>query len=103
MNIRKGDTVMVIAGRDKGKKGKVRRTFPSESRVVVDSINMIKRHTKPRGAARQAGIVEQEAPIHISNVMLICSKCNNPVRVGSRLLEDGKKVRVCLSCHEVVD
>lgn len=103
MKIRKGDTVMVIAGKDSGKKGKVRRVLPSENQIVADGINMIKRHTKPRGVARQAGIIEREAPVNISDVMLVCGKCNRPVRVGFRLLGDGKKTRICRSCHEVID
>ena len=103
MKIRKNDTVMVISGKDKGKKGKVRFAFPKKERVVVEGINMIKRHTKARRMTRQAGIIEREAPLHLSKVMLICSKCNRPTRVGSRFLEDGKKVRVCSSCHEVID
>jgi large subunit ribosomal protein L24 len=103
VKIRKGDTVMVIAGKDSGKKGKVRRVLPSENQIVADGINMIKRHTKPRGVARQAGIIEREAPVNISDVMLVCGKCNRPVRVGFRLLGDGKKTRICRSCHEVID
>ncbi len=103
MKIRKDDTVLVIAGKDKGKKGKVRRALPEESRVIVDGVNTVKRHMRPRGTVRQAGIIEREAPIHISNVMLICSKCNHPTRIGFRLLEDGKKIRICRHCNEVID
>lgn len=103
MKIRKDDTVLVIAGKDKGKKGKVRRSVTKESRVVVDGVNMMKRHTRPRGTARQAGIIEREAPIHVSNVMLICGKCNHPTRASFRFLEDGSKIRVCRRCHEVID
>jgi large subunit ribosomal protein L24 len=103
MRIRKDDTVLVIAGKDKGKKGKVRQSFPKESRVVVDGVNKVKRHTRPRGAVRQAGIIEREAPMHVSNVMLICTKCNRPARIGFRFLEDGTKVRVCQRCNEVID
>lgn len=103
MKIRKNDTVLVIAGKDKGKKGKVRQVLPSESRLIIEGVNMIKRHIRPRSVARQAGIVTQEAPLHISNVMLLCTRCNHPVRVGFRFLEDGKKVRLCRSCHEVID
>jgi len=103
MKIRKDDTVLVIAGKDKGKKGKVRRSLPEESRVVIDGVNMVKRHVSPRGTVRQAGIIEREAPIHVSNVMLICNKCNHPTRVGFRFLEDGSKIRVCRCCHEVID
>ena len=103
MKIRKNDTVFVIAGKDKGKKGKVRFAYPKDESVVVEGINFIKRHSKARGRAMQAGIIEREAPIHVSNVMLLCSKCNRPTRVGFRFLEDGKEVRVCRSCHEVID
>lgn len=103
MKIRKNDTVLVIAGKDKGKKGKVRKAMPKEQKVIVEGVNMIKRHSRARGVARQAGIIELEAPIHVSNVMLICSKCNKPTRVGYRFLEDGRKVRICRSCDEVID
>ena len=103
MKIRKNDTVLVIAGKDRGKKGKVRFAYPKDEQLLVDGINFIKRHTRARGQVRQAGIVEREAPIHVSNVMLLCSRCNHPTRVGSRFLEDGRKVRVCRSCHEVID
>ncbi len=103
MKIRKNDTVLVIAGKDKGKKGKVRHAFPKENRVIVEGINMIKRHSRARGAARQAGIIEREAPIGVSNVMLLCSKCNKPTRIGFRFLESGKKARMCQACSEVVD
>ena len=103
MKIRKNDTVLVIAGKDKGKKGKVRFVYPKEERMLVDGVNFIKRHTRARGAVRQAGIIELEAPVHVSNVMLICSKCNHPTRIGLRFLTDGKKVRICRSCGEVID
>jgi len=103
MRIRKDDTVVIITGKDRGKKGKVRRAFPNEDRVVVEGLNMIKRHSRARRATRQAGIIELEAPIHVSDVMLICNKCGNPTRVNFRLLDDGKKVRVCNSCREVID
>jgi large subunit ribosomal protein L24 len=103
MKIRKNDTVLVIAGKDKGKKGKVRFAYPKEERVLVEGVNFIKRHSRAQGAVRQAGIIEREAPIRVSNVMLLCSKCNHPARIGFRFLADGKKVRVCRSCGEVVD
>ncbi|NWF77135.1 MAG: 50S ribosomal protein L24 [Chloroflexi bacterium] len=103
MKIRKNDTVIVIAGKDKGKKGKVRRALPDEDRVIVEGLNMIKRHSRARRAVRQAGIIELEAPIHVSNVMLLCNKCGKPTRVSFRFLDDGKKVRVCNSCQEVID
>ena len=103
MKIKKNDTVLVINGKDRSKQGKVRFAYPKKERVVVEGINFIKRHSRTRGQARQAGIIELEAPIHISNVMLLCSKCNHPVRVGFHYLEDGRKVRICRSCGEVID
>ncbi len=103
MKIRRDDTVVVIAGKDKGKKGKVRQSLLKEGRVVVEGVNMVKRHTRPRGTARQAGIIEREASLPVSNVMLLCPKCDHPARLSVRILEDGSKVRVCRRCHEVID
>jgi large subunit ribosomal protein L24 len=103
MKIRKDDTVVIIAGKDSGKKGKVRRALLNEDRVIVEGLNMIKRHSRARKAARQAGIIELEAPIHVSNVMLVCEKCGKPTRISFRFLDDGKKVRICNSCQEVID
>lgn len=101
--MRKNDTVLVIAGKDRGKKGKVRQALPKESRVVIEGVNVVKRHMKAQGATRQAGIIEREAPIHVSNVMLLCTKCNRPTRIGFRFLEDGSKVRICRRCKEVIE
>ena len=103
MKIRKDDTVLIIAGKDRGKKGKVRFAHPKDQRLIVEGINLIKKHSRARRAARQAGIIELEAPVHVSDVMLLCNKCNHPTRVGLRFLEDGRKVRVCRSCHEIID
>jgi len=103
MKIRKDDTVVIITGKDRGKKGKVRRALPNEDRVIVEGLNMIKRHSRASRATRQGGIIELEAPIRVSNVMLICDKCGNPTRVNFRFLDDGKKVRICNSCREVID
>lgn len=103
MKIRRDDNVLVIAGKDRGKRGRVHRVYPDENRVVVEGVNIIKRHTKPTGTVRQAGIVEREAPIHVSNVMLVCTKCDRPTRIGFRIIEGGSKVRICSSCHEVID
>ncbi len=103
MKIRKNDTVLVIAGKDRGKKGKVRFAYPKENRVLVEGVNFIKRHARATRGVRQAGIIEREMPIHVSNVMLICNRCNRPVRVGFRFLEDGRKVRICRACQEVID
>ena len=103
MNIKKNDNVIVTAGRDKGKKGNVRYVYPKDERLLVEGINFIKRHTRARGQVRQAGIIERESLIHLSNVMLVCGKCNKPARSGSRSLKDGKRVRFCHSCGEVID
>ena len=103
MKVRKNDTVLVIAGKDRGKKGKVRRSLTKEDRVAVEGVNMVKRHMRARRAARQAGIIEREAPIDVSNVMLLCAKCDRPVRIGFRFLDDGSKVRICRRCKEVIE
>jgi len=103
MNIRKNDNVLVIAGKDKGKKGKVRFAYPKKNLVMVEGINLIKMHSRARAQVRQAGIIEREAPINVSNVMILCTRCNKPVRIGHRRLEDGRKVRFCRSCGEAVD
>jgi large subunit ribosomal protein L24 len=101
--IRKNDEVQVLVGRDRGKKGKVLIAVPDKDWLIVEGVNMIKRHMKPSRAVRQAGIIEKEAPIHASAVQLICKKCNKPARVGFHSLEGGNKVRVCKKCHEVID
>ena len=103
MKIKKEDTVLVIVGKDKGKKGKVRQIMPKDNVLIIEGVNVVKRHMKPRGQARQAGIIEREAPLQISNVMLLCPKCNKPVRIQSKILEDGKRVRVCGKCDEVIN
>jgi large subunit ribosomal protein L24 len=103
VKIRKNDTVLVTAGKDKGKRGKVRFAYPKKNRVVVEGINFIKKHSRARGQARQAGIIDLEAPIDVSSVMLLCQKCNRPTRVGFTSLEDGRKVRICRKCKEVID
>ena len=102
MKIRKDDNVLVIAGKDRGRTGKVHRVIPQTGQVIVSGVNMIKRHQKPRGVARQAGIIEREAPLNISNVALVCSKCNHPTRVGYRELPDGTKARFCKACGELI-
>ncbi len=101
--IRKNDTVMVIAGRERGKTGKVLRVIPDRERVLVERLNMVKRHTKARGPQSPQGIVEKEAPLHRSNVMIMCEKCNAPVRMGKKTLQDGHSVRVCRRCGEQLD
>ncbi|MBF0281336.1 MAG: 50S ribosomal protein L24 [Zetaproteobacteria bacterium] len=100
--IRKDDDVIVIAGRDKGTRGKVVRVMASEGRIVVSKVNMIKRHTKA-SASGSGGIVEKEAPLAISNVQFYCPNCNTGVRLTAKVLEDGRKVRACHKCGEVQD
>ena len=101
--VKKNDTVMVIAGKEHGKTGKVLRVLPAENRAIVERLNMVKRHTKPRGPQNPGGIVEKEASIHLSNLMPMCERCNAPVRVGTRVLQDGNKARFCQRCNESLD
>lgn len=103
MKVKQGDTVMVISGKNKGKKGKVLRAVPGERRVVVEGVNKVKRHQKPTQAAPQGGIMETEAPFDASNVMVVCNKCSSPVRVGKKQLESGDRVRYCKKCGHVLD
>lgn len=99
--IRRNDRVMVISGRDRGKVGKVIRVIPRKGRAIVEAVNVVKRHQGPTPVS-QGGIIEKEASIHISNLMLICPKCTDPVRVGYKHLEDGSKVRICKKCGEAI-
>ncbi|MEJ2473343.1 MAG: 50S ribosomal protein L24 [Desulfobacterales bacterium] len=101
--IKKDDKVKVIAGKDKGKIGKVLKVIRKKNRVLVENVNMVKRHAKPSAQNRQGGIIEGEAPIHWSNLMLMCSKCMAPTRIKIQLLDDGKKVRACSKCDEIID
>lgn len=101
--IKKNDVVMVIAGKDKGKSGRVISVFPKKESVLVEKVNFIKRHTRPRGQTHKGGIVEREGPVHLSNVMVLCSKCDRPVRVRKLKLQDGTRVRVCQRCGESLD
>jgi large subunit ribosomal protein L24 len=103
LDIRKNDKVMVIAGREKGKIGTVLKVIPRKGRAIVEKLNMVKRHTRPGGKSAQGGIIEKEAPIHVSNLMLVCGNCAEPARVGKKVLEDGSKVRFCKKCGEIMD
>jgi len=103
LSIRKNDTVTIIAGNERGKRGRVLAVYPRKGRVLVEGINMIKRHMKPNRKYTQGGIIEREAPVHRSNVMLVCPKCDRATRYGNSLLDNGKKVRVCKKCGEVMD
>ncbi|SNB46463.1 50S ribosomal protein L24 [Geobacter sp. DSM 9736] len=102
LHVKKGDTVMVVAGKDKNKSGKIIQILPKKDGVLVEGLNVVKRHTRARGN-EPGGILEKEAPIHISNVMLYCGKCRKPVRTKINVLEDGKKARVCTKCGEAFD
>lgn len=101
--LRKDDKVKVIFGKDRGKIGKVLKIDRKKGRVLVENINIAKRHSRPSAKNRQGGIVESEAAIHLSNVMLMCSKCLAPVRVKMHTLEDGQKKRICGKCNEIID
>lgn len=108
MHVKKGDEVLVITGKNKGQRGKISRAIPSENRVVVENVNMVKKHMKPRGPQQRGGIIEREAPLHVSNVMLICPNCGKASRTGDRIVEgEGKlsrrKVRFCKACDQNVD
>jgi large subunit ribosomal protein L24 len=103
MNIKKGDTILVISGKDAGRKGKVLKVIPKDNRVVVEGINKAKKHQRPSRAIPQGGILQIEAPLNVSNVMLLVTKCNKPTRIAKRFLENGTKVRICKNCGEVLD
>ncbi len=102
-HVKKGDLVQVMAGKEKGKQGKVLRVFFDKNRLTVENLNMVKRHVRPSRQNQDGGIVEKEAPLSVSNVMLVCSACNQPTRTGMRLLENGDKARFCKKCNEIVD
>ena len=103
LGIKKEDTVLVTAGREKGKRGRVLSVMPSKSMLIIEKVNIIKRHMKPSRKYSQGGIIEKEAPIHISNVILVCPKCNKSTRIANLIMESGRKVRVCKKCEEVID
>ncbi len=103
LSIKKNDTVLVTSGDEKGKRGRVLAVYPRKGKLLVERLNIIKRHMKPSKKYAQGGIIEKEAPIQLSNVMLVCSKCDKPTRIGNKVLESGSKLRVCKKCGEVVD
>lgn len=103
MHIKNGDNVIVISGKDKGKKGKVLRVIPKTSKVIIEGINMITKHQKPKGPTQPGGIIKLEGELNSSKVMYYCPKDKKGVRVGHKFLEDGSKVRVCTKCGEVLD
>ena len=98
MSIKKGDTVVVLSGKDKGKKGEVIGVFPKDGKVVVEKVNMISRHTKPRRQGESGGIIQREAPLYACKVQRVCPKCDQATRPAHKVLADGKKVRVCKKC-----
>jgi large subunit ribosomal protein L24 len=102
-HIRKNDLVEVLAGREKGKTGKVLQVFHKKDRVLVEKVNFIKRHSRPSAQTRQGGIIQKEAPLHVSNVLLVCPKCNKGTRMGKKALEDGRKALVCKACGEQIE
>ena len=103
LKIKKGDPILVVAGRERGKSGKVSRVSPDSAHVFVERLNIVKRHQKPRGPQGGGGIIEKEAPLHVSDVMYLCGKCNKPVRIGRKVLADGRTTRVCRGCGEQID
>ena len=103
VHVRRGDTVAVIAGRERGKRGKVLRVLPVDGRVLVEKLNMMKKHQRPTQKLRQGGIIERESPLALSNVLVVCSLCDKPSRSGIKVLGDGRKVRVCKRCGESID
>ena len=102
VHVRRGDTVAVIAGRERGKRGKVLRVLPADGRVLVEKLNMMKKHQRPTQKL-QGGIIERESPLALSNVLVVCGRCDKPVRSGIKALADGRKLRVCKRCGEPID
>ncbi len=108
MNIKKGDTVLILSGKDRGKEGTVSRAMPQVSKVIVEGLNVVKKHVKPQGQTRQGGVIEKAMPLHVSNVMLKCTECNQPTRVGHSRRAQGpdqkiRTVRVCKKCEKVIE
>lgn len=103
VHIKKGDTVCILSGKDKGKKGKVIKVLPKGNKAIVEGINMATKHQKPTAQMPQGGIMQVETPIYTSKLMIVCGKCNKATRVGHSVLSDGSKVRICKKCNEVLD
>ena len=102
VHVRRDDTVYILSGKSRGRRGKVLKVFPADSRVLVEQVNVVVKHKKPQ-RTNPGGLVRQEAAVHASNVMLVCEKCKAPTKVGKRVLENGEKVRVCKKCNEIID
>ncbi len=103
VHVKKGDTVYVLSGKDKGKKGKVLRVIPDDSMVLIEGVNMSTKHVKPRNRYQQGGIIHQESPINSAKVMLVCERCGTPTKIGKRVLDNGQKARICKKCSEIID
>lgn len=103
VHVKKGDNVIVLNGKDRGKKGKVLSVLPSKHMVLVEGVNMVTKHVKPKNQYQQGGLVNQESPINADKVMFVCSKCGAPTKVGKKFLDNGSKARVCKKCDEVID
>ena len=103
MHVHRDDTVLVLTGKDRGKKGRVIHLFSNEEKALVEKINMVKKHTRPNQQLPQGGIIEKEAPVHISNLKVVCTKCGKATRVAYKILSSGQKVRVCKKCKEILD
>jgi len=103
MRLHTDDTVLVVKGRDRGKQGRIQQVFPDKQMVLVEGVHSVMRHTKASAGVRQGGIVQKDLPVRAANVVLICTHCNRPTRVGYRKLADGTKARVCNKCQEVIE
>ncbi len=103
LKIKKSDKVIVLSGKEKGKQGRILSIIPKKNRVIVERVNMIKRHMKPSRQYSQGGIIEKEGTLHISKIMLVCPRCQKPSRISNHILDDGRKVRLCKRCKEVID
>ncbi len=103
LGIKKNDSAIVLTGREKGKKGRVITVMPAKEKVIIENMNIIKKHMKPNKQYTQGGIISKENPLHISKIMLVCPKCSKPTRISNTIIESGKKVRTCKKCKEVID
>lgn len=103
LHVRKGDTVIILSGKDKGKKGKILTAYPQEGKVLVEGVNIVSKHRRPTPTMQQGGIIKQESPIYAAKVMLVCPACKQPTRIATRQLDNGDRVRACRKCEENID
>jgi large subunit ribosomal protein L24 len=103
LRIKKGDSAIVLSGKNKGKSGRVLSVKPHDDKLIIEGVNIVKKHMKPSKKYSQGGIIEKEAPLHFSKIMLVCPKCSKPTRIAHVILEDGKKLRTCKKCKEVME